>query len=67
MVKGLAKQGNCLRHDPKVKCVDVSLFASKSGYSPMTARILSKRGDFVEDFRPGRLRAASVVDPVVIG
>ena len=36
MVKGLAKYGNCLRHDRWVKCVDVSLFEAKSGYSPMT-------------------------------
>jgi hypothetical protein len=39
VVKGLAKQGNCLRHDLLVKCVDVNLFASKSGYSPMTREI----------------------------
>lgn len=39
MVKGLAKLGNCLRHDREVKRVDVSLFGTKSGYSPMT-RIL---------------------------
>ena len=36
MVKGLAKLGNRLRHDLWVKCVDVSLFETKSGYSPMT-------------------------------
>lgn len=36
MVKGLAKQGNCLHHDLWVKYVDVSLFILKSGYSPMT-------------------------------
>ncbi len=36
MVKGLARCGNCLRHDLRVKCVGASLFVAKSGYSPMT-------------------------------
>jgi len=36
VVKDLAKLGNRLRHDLLVKCVDVSLFAMKRGYSPMT-------------------------------
>ena len=36
MVKGLAKLWNRLRHDLRVKCVDVSLFDAKSGYSPMS-------------------------------
>ncbi len=36
VVKGLAGLGNCLRHDLRVKYVDVSLFVLKSGYSPMT-------------------------------
>ncbi len=36
VVKGLAKRGNCLRHDLRAKYVDVSLFGAKSGYSPMT-------------------------------
>lgn len=36
MVKGLAKLRNRLRHDLLVKCVDVSLFKTKSGYSPVT-------------------------------
>jgi hypothetical protein len=48
VVKGLAKQGNCLRHDLLVKCVDVNLFASKSGYSPMTGWNLDQRGNRVE-------------------
>lgn len=41
MVKGLARRWSCLRHDRKVKCVDVSLFGVKSGYSPMTSAILT--------------------------
>ena len=36
MVNGLARCGDCLRHDLWVKCVDVSLFEVKSDYSPMT-------------------------------
>ena len=39
VVKGLAKLGNRLRHDLLVKCVDVSLFDAKSGYSPMTVQL----------------------------
>jgi len=39
VVKGLAKLGNRLRHDLPVKCVDVSLFAMKRGYSPMTGQL----------------------------
>ena len=42
MVKGLAKLGNRLRHDLLVKCVDVSLFAMKRGYSPMTWLVYQK-------------------------
>jgi len=41
VVKGLAKLANRLRHDQMVKCVDVSLFTVKSGYSPMTRKILT--------------------------
>jgi hypothetical protein len=37
VVKGLAKLRNCLRHDLRVKYVDVNLFSRKSGYSPMTS------------------------------
>lgn len=40
MVKGLARRWCCLRHDLLVKCVDVSHFIAKSGYSPVTVRIL---------------------------
>lgn len=36
VVKGLAKRGNRSRHGLRAKYVDVSLFARKSGYSPMT-------------------------------
>lgn len=36
MIKGLATQRTCLRHDLWVKYVDVNLFWRKSGYSPMT-------------------------------
>jgi hypothetical protein len=43
VVKGLAKQGNYLHHDLPVKYVDVSLFQSKSGYSPMTQQIWPDR------------------------
>jgi len=31
VVKGLAKQRNCLRHDLRVKCVDVGLSESEEG------------------------------------
>ena len=41
MVKGLVKLANRLRHDQMVKCVDVSLSTVKSGYSPMTRKILT--------------------------
>ncbi len=34
MVKGLAKQRNCLRHDLPVKCVDLSLFESEERLLP---------------------------------
>lgn len=36
VVKGLARREHCLRHAGTGKCVDASLFAQKSGYSPMT-------------------------------
>jgi hypothetical protein len=38
MVNGLARLGYCPCHDLRVKCVDMSLFETKSGYSPMTGR-----------------------------
>lgn len=41
MVKGLAKLGNCLRHDLPVKCVDVSLFASEKRLLPNDPRIVT--------------------------
>jgi len=38
VVKGLARREHCLRHAVNGKCVDASLFARKSGYSPMTGQ-----------------------------
>ena len=46
VVNGLAKYGNRLRHAVAGKYVDTRLFAAKSGYSPMTARILLVRRVF---------------------
>ena len=36
MVKGLAKLGNRLRHDRRVKCVDAGPSELQGDYSPMT-------------------------------
>lgn len=47
MVKGLAKHRNRLRHDLRVKCVDASLFMTKSGYSPMTLRFYQPSHEYV--------------------
>ena len=42
VVNGLAKYGNRVRHAVAGKYVDTRLFAAKSGYSPMTRRIIPK-------------------------
>ena len=42
VVKGLAKYRNRVRHAVAGKYVDTRLFAAKSGYSPMTRRIIPK-------------------------
>ena len=42
MVKGLAKPRDRPRHDQPVECVDAGLFATKSGYSPMTIPSLTQ-------------------------
>ena len=42
MVNGLAEYRNRVRHAVAGKDVDTRLFTAKSGYSPMTRRIIPK-------------------------
>jgi hypothetical protein len=60
VVKGLAKQGNCLRHGQPAEHVDAGLFArAKSGYSPMTTAMITDASG-----TPVALRQAGALPPV---